>query len=408
MLDVTVIGAGEYVSGLSPNQDSDKKKGVIALTLFDLRRRGLVGSITICARDPKARQELEQHFKANIETCYGLDSSFHYLPKSKRDVSAWQEAIGAARPGSVVIVVTPDSLHYEIARFALQRRLHVLVAKPVVETLDQHRELIELSQEQGVVLRGEYHKRYDPMYRAAILRAPGLGRFNFFSSYMSQPKKQLETFRDWAGVKSDISSYLNSHHIDLHAQMVGDRYKPARVIATASGGIGRELLGRDIADTISLSVVWESVVGTEHGIANYVASWTAPPSDVHSQQRFFFSGEEGEIRIDQAHRGYHLTSVKNGPQSPNPLFMQYTPMDGKFVGQGGYGYQSIEIFLRDCLSGRVSGQDHNDLYVTAILEGGRISLERHSQPVSVQYEGTERLLPSSLDSGENDNIVSSR
>lgn len=32
---------------------------------------------------------------------------------------------------------------------------------------------------------------------------------------MSQPKSQLETFKSWAGIDSDISYYLNSHHIDI-------------------------------------------------------------------------------------------------------------------------------------------------------------------------------------------------
>ena len=48
------------------------------------------------------------------------------------------------------------------------------------------------------------------------MRIQKLGKFNFFTSYMSQPKFQLETFRAWAGLGSDISYYLNSHHVDLH------------------------------------------------------------------------------------------------------------------------------------------------------------------------------------------------
>lgn len=35
------------------------------------------------------------------------------------------------------------------------------------------------------------------------------------TSDMSQPKFQLETFKSWAGIDSDISYYLNSHHIDV-------------------------------------------------------------------------------------------------------------------------------------------------------------------------------------------------
>jgi len=61
------------------------------------------------------------------------------------------------------------------------------------------------------------HKRFDPAYNDARARAQKLGDFNFYCSYMSQPKFQLETFKSWAGIDSDISYYLNSHHIDVSA-----------------------------------------------------------------------------------------------------------------------------------------------------------------------------------------------
>lgn len=43
-----------------------------------------------------------------------------------------------------------------------------------------------------------------------------LGDFGYFFGYMSQPKFQLNTFKAWAGKSSDISYYLNSHHVDVH------------------------------------------------------------------------------------------------------------------------------------------------------------------------------------------------
>lgn len=49
-----------------------------------------------------------------------------------------------------------------------------------------------------------------PAYNDARARAAALGPFSFFQSYMSQPKSQLETFKSWAGIDSDISYYLNS------------------------------------------------------------------------------------------------------------------------------------------------------------------------------------------------------
>jgi hypothetical protein len=44
------------------------------------------------------------------------------------------------------------------------------------------------------------------------------------------------------------------------------------------------------------------------GIASYTASWIAPKSDVHSQQRFFCMCHGGEVAVDQAHRGYTVSS----------------------------------------------------------------------------------------------------
>lgn len=47
--------------------------------------------------------------------------------------------------------------------------------------------------------------------------------------------------------------------------------------------------------------------------------------------------QSGEVNIDQAHRGYNMSSDGVGYRSVNPLFMKYTPTDGKFSGQRGYG-----------------------------------------------------------------------
>ena len=52
--------------------------------------------------------------------------------------------------------------------------------------------------------------RFDPVYSDAKARAQTLGEFNFFSAWMSQPKSQLETFRAWAGKDSDIRSVIRS------------------------------------------------------------------------------------------------------------------------------------------------------------------------------------------------------
>jgi len=66
------------------------------------------------------------------------------------------------------------------------------------------------------------HKRFDPVYSDAKMRSKDIGDFSFFNSYMSQPKSQLQTFSAWAGVDSDISYYLNSHHVSLIESTLAD------------------------------------------------------------------------------------------------------------------------------------------------------------------------------------------
>ena len=75
------------------------------------------------------------------------------------------------------------------------------------------------------------------------MRIQKLGKFNFFTSYMSQPKFQLETFKAWAGLGSDISYYLNSHHIDLHvwAMEVKPSLHQSRIVLIL-GFVSRALL----------------------------------------------------------------------------------------------------------------------------------------------------------------------
>ncbi len=49
-VDVLMVGTGEYTTGYvgGTASDSDKGAGVVALTMFDLRRRGKVDRVAMC------------------------------------------------------------------------------------------------------------------------------------------------------------------------------------------------------------------------------------------------------------------------------------------------------------------------------------------------------------------------
>ncbi len=401
---VLMVGTGEYTTGYVHNgaSGSDKSAGVVALSLFDMRRRGIVGRLMMAGTNGNKFPGIRRHLHTVVASVYkDLDVTFQSFPDDSvvNDPHAYLGAMDALEPGDIVTIFTPDDTHFRIAMDAVERGLHVLIAKPIVKTLEEHLLLAEAAKRSGALVAMEVHKRWDPIYADARDRIRQLGDFSFFSSFMSQPKYQLQTFRSWAGRSSDISYYLNAHHIDFNVWSVAHVARPISVTAIASTGVAKAE-GIDAEDTITLGVQWENIQSGALASAFYTASWIAPKSDVHSQQRFYYLGQKGEVQIDQAHRGYSLATDAGGFSSPNPLFMKYTPdAQGYFSGQSGYGYRSIEAFVEavhqvrsdearpgDFRGGLATVDD--TVLVTAILEAGRRSLDSGGVPHQIEYAAT--------------------
>ncbi|KAF7319951.1 Scyllo-inositol 2-dehydrogenase [Mycena kentingensis (nom. inval.)] len=409
-LNVLMCGTGEYTTGWvgTGGSKSDKKMGVVGLTLFDLRRLGKVDHLSMVGVNGKKFPAIRQHLAENIGAYKGMDLSFDEYPENGQvDPEAYKTAIDKLTKGSAVIIFTPDPTHYPIAMYAIERGMHVLITKPATQLLKHHLELIEAAKKNNVTCFVEHHKRFDPAYSDARARAQALGEFNFFSAWMSQPKFQLEVFKSWAGKDSDISYYLSSHHIDISCWILQDIAVPTRVVASAATGIATSEPYNCVPqteDTITLMVDWESITergkGTHRGTAVYTASWTAPlKAGVHSAQHWYYMGEKGDITVDQAKRGYDVTQDEAGKTWYNPFYMKYSPADdGTFDGQRGYGYISIEKFIDaaravnaksatpDDFDQRGLPTIKNTVLTTAILNAGRISLDE-KRPVGIKKDG---------------------
>jgi D-galacturonate reductase len=406
-VNVLMVGTGEYTTGYvgGSASDSDKSAGVVALTMFDLRRRNKVDRLGMVGRNGKNFPGIRQHLQRNIGDVYShMDLTCETFPDDTVvDAQAYETAIASFRPGDVAVIFTPDDTHYTIAMECIQRGMHVMVTKPIVQNLQDHLKLAAAAKKHNVLVAVEVHKRLDPFYADARDRARAtLGDFQYLYAYMSQPKHQLDTFAAWAGKSSDISYYLNSHHVDWSEWTLAGIARPVRVTATASTGIATAR-GMETEDSITLTVQWENLVKKTLGCAVYTSSWVAPKSDVHSQQRFFYMGSAGEVTVDQAHRGCTVATDATGFSSVNPLFMKYAPTNGMFAGQGSYGVRSFENFIDACRSinaGTAAGPAdfddgslatvHTTMQGTAILEAGRLSLDSDGRPMDILYDGASR------------------
>jgi D-galacturonate reductase len=407
------VGTGEYTTGFVGGgaSGSDKKVGVVGLSMFDLRRRGKVAKLGMVGVTGSKFPAIREHLHKNITQVYNnLDTSFKSYPdEGARDPDAYKKAIDELRAGDAITIFTPDPTHFPIALYAIERGIHVMITKPAVKLLEHHMTLLEAARKHGVYVYIEHHKRFDPAYADAKYKALNLGDFNYFYSYMSQPKSQLETFKAWAGVESDISYYLNSHHVDICDSMVTQLgFTPVKVSASASKGIATDL-GCDpkTEDTITVMVTWEKEKDrSKRATGVYTASWTAPQkAGVHSNQYFHYMASKGEIRINQAKRGYDVADDSAGQLMwYNPFYMKYAPdEDGNFGGQLGYGYISMEKFVDGCRAvnaGQLKPEDldarglptlGNTIATTAILEAGRRSIDEDREIRIEHREGVWKL-----------------
>ena len=125
------------------------------------------------------------------------------------------DAIGDYRKlmGAVdaVSVVVPTPAHFEIAQAFLDSGIHVLVEKPITETVEQAARLIEIAKHRGVVLQVGHLERFNPAVRAL---KPLLHNPRFVESVRIAPYNVR-------GTDVDVVLDLMIHDIDL-IQFIAD------------------------------------------------------------------------------------------------------------------------------------------------------------------------------------------
>ena len=115
-----VIGAGSFVSRRH---------------LPDAQNCANVMLAALCRRDDAARTRMAEHFGVA-------------LPNAFAD---WRQMLAEA-PLDAVLIATPNSLHFEQARVALEQGLHVLLEKPMTVRSEEARELVRLARERDLRL----------------------------------------------------------------------------------------------------------------------------------------------------------------------------------------------------------------------------------------------------------------
>lgn len=110
----------------------------------------------------------------------------------------------------LVSVVVPSDRHYAIARDCLEAGVHILVEKPVTQTVGEATELIDLANRKGCVFQVGHLERFNP---AIVSIRDRLGKPMFIESH------RLSTFRT-RGTEVNVVLDLMIHDIDILLSLV--------------------------------------------------------------------------------------------------------------------------------------------------------------------------------------------
>ena len=124
-----------------------------------------------------------------------------------------------------VVITTPNHLHYEQTRMALEAGKHVLVEKPFTHTFNQALELVELSKHRGVKLCVFQNRRYDGDFLTLkdIIDSGELGKIKYFESHFDRFRTQVDQskWREQANENGGVFNDLGPHLIDQALALFG-------------------------------------------------------------------------------------------------------------------------------------------------------------------------------------------
>ena len=201
-----------------------------------------------------------------------------------------------------VIIATPNATHAPIGLACAARGIHMLVEKPIAETVEAAAGLARAAESAGVVLLVGHHRRYNPMLEKAreIVRSGRLGRLTAIAAMWMLQKPDDYFSVAWRTERPGGGPILINliHDIDDLRYVCGE----IESVAAMTGHATRALVVEDSA-AISLRFV-EGAIGTVTVSDCAAAPWsweiTTGESPLYPQRRencYLISGTEGSLTV---------------------------------------------------------------------------------------------------------------
>lgn len=308
-------------------------------SLYQLRRRGRIGRIRVCARNASTLETLaaSQTLRAAFP-----DQTF------EATTEPYQTVLKSMPPRQFAVAAVPDPLHRDVILAALNADLHVCAVKPLVMTVAASIEIEMASRARNLFVGIDYHKRFDDrslMARRAY-REGKFGEFRLGNACLHEKwNYRHSNFQNWCTCEnSDAFCYIGCHYVDLVQFITG--LEPVAV--SVYGLRDRYPNGNEGYLWTDARVIWSN--GACLNVQNGLGYPEEGPGSNMQGLTMWCAGAGGGamIRHSDQYRGMEY-SYLGGPYSePSSDYFQYVRFDGRGLTPVGYGYRSVERIVDAC------------------------------------------------------------
>jgi len=399
----------------------------ILTSIYQLQRLDIVGDISVIGTRCQSLKTLAED--ATLARAFPGQSFTPYPDYRSADAKKqypdiYKKVLKELPPRQCVVVATPDQMHYDAIKEALNCNQHVLTVKPFVLTYKESVELEELAREKGLLIGIEYHKRFDDRSLIARQRYRN-GEFGELKAGQAHLIEkwyyQHSNFQNWCTREnSDAFTYIGCHYIDLVAFITG--LKPVEVSvyskpqAWPNGKLGYLWTdGRVIWDNGACLSVLNGFGYPDDGPGGNTQGMV-----LHTQS----SEAAGLISHSDQFRGVKHSVLKKGSSPGDTAYMETNPDYFQLINRGGkglepvgYGYRSIEYVVKavarinreteklpakESLTKRrelldeydragIIATPSNSAYNELVVEAGRLSVTHGGKPVTIEYGKQPRV-----------------
>jgi predicted dehydrogenase len=211
-----------------------------------------------------------------------------------------REMLDRVRPQGVIIA-TPNALHVPIGMACVERRVPILVEKPIADSVAAAGELVAAAERARVPLLVGHHRRHNPVLEKAreIVQGGGIGRLTAVAALwlLQKPREYFDVA--WRREAGGGPLLINAiHNVDDLRFVCGEIAEVRSLTSSATRGFAVE-------DSAAIALRFANgAVGTLTVSDAVAAPWSwelcSGENPVYPRQRancYFFAGTEGSLAV---------------------------------------------------------------------------------------------------------------